>query len=91
MSRYGMVPLEVLTHPTLSSRAVHVYALLAAYAGKKGITEVSNERLAANLGIEERSLQRFLRELTEAGFIRFAAWRPPPSGGGGNAALTVLH
>ncbi len=71
--RWAKVPAAVAHHPTISDRAVHVWAVLARHAGRSGRCWPSRETLAAGVGASVRSVDRALGELAAAGLIERTA------------------
>lgn len=66
---WGVVSQNVMCDPEISVSAKGLYALLCAHADKDGRCFPSNETLAHELGVEERTIQRLLRELVGADVV----------------------
>lgn len=92
------MPAAVAHHPTLTDRAVHVFAALARHADRAGRCWPSRETLASGAGCSVRSVDRALGELTAVGLIertsrgnghggRTSSVTTLTAGGGGWAAV----
>lgn len=66
---YAIAPNAVIRDARLSRDARLLYVLLDGHAGKSGRVRVGDAVLAAELGVSERTLYRYLDELKEAQLI----------------------
>ena len=71
--RWAKVPAAVAHHRSLSDRAVHVFAVLARFAGRTGRCWPSRETVAGAAGVSVRSVGRALGELAAVGLIERTA------------------
>lgn len=65
-----LIPESLLSGTTVSHRAAVLFGVLARFSGKDGLCFPGQIRLAGIFGVTERTVQRWLRELVSAGFIR---------------------
>lgn len=75
---FAAVPYMVLRDARLSIGARLAYAVLLMYAWQQGSCFPGQGRMAADMGVSDRHLRRFLIELREAGYV---AWRKMMPGG----------
>ncbi|MBI3734105.1 MAG: Rrf2 family transcriptional regulator [Chloroflexi bacterium] len=66
---FAALPYVVLRDTRLSIGARLSYAVLLSYAWQKESTFVGQRQMAADMGISERHLRRFLAELSHAQYI----------------------
>lgn len=67
------IPHEVILHPRLTSAAVRLYCVLAAYGAAKEPVDITHRELAAGLNLSPKSLtqvQVHLRRLRDAGYLQ---------------------
>ena len=69
---FAAVPYRVLRDTRLSVGARLSYAVLLSYAWQEGSCFPGQERMAEDLGVSIRHLQRHLEELRDAGYV---AWQ----------------
>jgi hypothetical protein len=67
--RFAVMPLEILRDPGLSDAAKLLYAELDGRVTSKGIQQIRQDTVAANLGWSLRKVQRASAELSKAGHI----------------------
>lgn len=67
---YTQVPNVILDHKDLAPGAKLVYAMLLKYAWNNGFCFPGQERLAADMGVTDRSVRTHLQELQEKGYVR---------------------
>ncbi len=67
--RFAIIPEWILHHPTLSDRAVRLFAVLDRYANDDGTCWPSRVTLAAKMGCSVDSLDRAKAELVDAGAL----------------------
>lgn len=65
---FAIIP-EWLLDSDISAQAVRLYCILARYADKEGHAHPSRQKLAERTHISVKSVDRALRELTEAGAV----------------------
>jgi hypothetical protein len=75
---FAALPYMVLRDTRLSVGARLAYAVLLMYAWQEGSCFPGQKRMAADLGISERNLRRFLSELRGLAYI---SWRKVLPGG----------
>lgn len=80
---YAVAPNAVLRDARLSRDARLLYVVLDGHAGKSGRVRVGDAVVAAELGVSERSLYRYLAELVEVGLVSRK--------GTGRSAITTVH
>lgn len=66
---FAIVPEWLIYHPTLSSNAVRVYAVLARYAGGKGTAWPSYKTIGEHCSFTSRTAKRAVQELLDVGAI----------------------
>lgn len=66
---FSALPYAVLRDSHLSPGARVAYAVLLMYAWQEGSCFPGQKRMAADMGVSERHLRRFLRELGDRGYI----------------------
>jgi hypothetical protein len=66
---YTLIPDRVLADPTLSPGAKLTYTLLLMHAKQKGSCFPGQVTLAEEMGAGERSIRRYMNELTEQGWL----------------------
>jgi DNA-binding GntR family transcriptional regulator len=64
-----MVPNDVLLDATLTPAARAAYAMLASYAWRGAECWPGQETLAEDLGVDDRTVRRYLAELVERGLV----------------------
>lgn len=67
--RYALLPEAVLWSPVLSAGAVRLYATLSRFTDRAGVAWPSRRLLADKLGVSRDTVDRFARELVDAGFV----------------------
>lgn len=68
-SYWAVLTAPVLESEQLSDGAKLFYGKLSRFTGKTGICWASNQTLSQELGVSEKTIQRYVRELRDAGFI----------------------
>ena len=68
-TRYGLVQAEVMKMRGLSIRAKAIYCLLASYTGSETCCSPSISTIANDLGISERLVYKYMKELKGAGLV----------------------
>jgi len=66
---YCVVPAAVMRNPDISAGAKSLYSLLRYYAEHHGFFPGKGE-LAANLGVTLRRVNKWMKELIDAGLVR---------------------
>ena len=66
---FAALPYAVLRNTSLSIGARLTYAVLLSYAWQEDSTFVGQAKMAKDMGISERQLQRYLYELRDSGYI----------------------
>jgi len=66
---FTQIPNYVLRDRSLSLAARLVYTMLLSYAWQEERCFPGQARLAADLGVDERSVRRYLAELRERGYV----------------------
>lgn len=66
---FASLPYMVMRDTTLSLGARMTYAFLLMYAWQEGSTFAGQAKMAADMGVSERHLRRFLTELKDHGYI----------------------
>jgi len=66
---YAVIPMEILESKTLSSTAKLLYGSITGLSRKTGKCYATNKYLSQCIGIEERSIGRPLKELSETEYI----------------------
>src|SRR5918912_2787308 len=69
---FAALPYVVLRDTKLSIGARLTYAVLLSYAWQEDSTFVGQAKMAKDMGISERQLQRYLYELRDSGYIEIA-------------------
>ena len=70
LRNYSIIPIEAVRDPRLyGSAALSVLALLCTYTDQLGVTWVSQERLAKELGVSRPAVSRQIKKLKEYGYI----------------------
>lgn len=67
---FTIVPNCVLLNPSLSANATRLFSVLAHFAGKSANCWPGQERLAATLGVSERTIRDARKELEGEGLVR---------------------
>jgi len=62
-SRFGIVSYDIITSPEITPQAKGLYSLLACYANKNRTCYPSISRLADELNVSRRTVDRLIREL----------------------------
>ena len=62
-NRFGIVAYDILTSPEISPQAKGLYSLLACYANKNRTCYPSISRLADELNVSRRTVDRLIKEL----------------------------
>lgn len=68
-SLYYIIPAEVMHDENLSISEKMIYALISGLANKHGYCFASNEWLEKTLKIQEKQIQRYLKNLEDIGYI----------------------
>lgn len=84
-SAWANIPSKVLFDHDLSDRAKLLYGLISCMSNAYGFAFAKNSTLQRYLGVEERSLQRTLKQLLDRGYIRIE------DGGGGRGMLRKIY
>ena len=84
-SAWANIPSKVLFDHDLSDRAKLLYGLISCMSNAYGFAFAKNYTLQRYLGVEERSLQRTLKQLLDGGYIRIE------DGGGGRGMLRKIY
>ena len=66
---YGMIPKSVMQNKELSINAKAVYAYFCSYTGAGNSCFPSRSKICYDLGISNNSLTKYVRELTNQGYI----------------------
>ena len=66
---FTQIPNYVLRDGSLSLGARLIYTMLLSYAWQEKRCFPGQARLAADLGVDERSVRRYLAELRESGYV----------------------
>ena len=69
-NKYGLVSNTVMRDPDVSLRAKGLYSYLATYADSNNELHVGIDKMAAENGMTQSSVKRFLKELKDKGIIR---------------------
>ncbi len=69
---FAAMPYVVLRDIKLSIGARLSYAVLLSYAWQNDSTFVGQEKMAKDMGISERQLQRYLYELRDGGYVEIS-------------------
>lgn len=85
------IPQALASNPNISPGAKLVYGRLARYAGDDGKCHPAVKTLAAEVGLEARQTQRYLKELKNAGFIEVAVRFKAPGVHDTNGYIFVWH
>lgn len=67
--RYSRLSAAAICDPRLSGEVLRILAMLGVYANSDGLCFPAITSLAANLGVERRTVQRHLRRLEELGYV----------------------
>jgi DNA-binding transcriptional MocR family regulator len=67
---FAVIPIWLLRSPDFSHHAKTVFLHLSSRVNKEGSAWPSQETIAANSGLGERTVQRAVAELREAGLIQ---------------------
>lgn len=84
-SAWANIPSKVLFDHELSDRAKLLYGLISCMSNAYGFAFAKNSTLQRYLGVEERSLQRTLKQLLDGGYIRIE------DGSGGRGMLRKIY
>ena len=68
-SGFAALPYQVLKDKGLSIGARMAYAFLLMYGWQEGSAFAGQEKMAEEMGVSERQMQRYLYELRDAGYI----------------------
>lgn len=68
--RFGIVSYDIITSPEITPQAKALYSTLACYANKERICYPSIARLADELNISVRTVDRLIKELKIKGCIK---------------------
>ena len=85
MSRFAIVPTEVLRHPALTPQDKLVLTVLSSYADTEGYCWPSVATLSADSGLSERSVQYALRHLQEVMVVEVQRYQREDGGQGSNS------
>ena len=66
---FAQIPDELICDTAVSAGAVRLWALLQRYANGGGIAWPGQDTLAEHLGVSERSIQNYIRELSQTGWL----------------------
>ena len=69
---FAALPYVVLRDTKLSIGARLTYAVLLSYAWHEDSTFVGQEKMAKDMGISDRQIQRYLYELRDGGYIEIS-------------------
>lgn len=69
VSGFTQVPNAILRSPDLTPAAKMTYAMLLSYAWQNDYCFPGQERLANNIGVSDRSVRTYLKELEEKGLL----------------------
>lgn len=67
---FTAIPNYILSNPAVSFGARLTYSLLLSYAWKQNSCFPGQDKLSADLGVNKRSVVRYLQELEDLGFIK---------------------
>ena len=67
---FAALPYMVLRDTRLSVGARLAYAVVLIYAWQEGFTFAGQEKMASDIGIRQRQLRNYLRDLEQHGYIR---------------------
>lgn len=84
-SAWANIPAMILFDRNLTDRAKLLYGLISCMSNNLGYAFARNSTLQRYLGVEERSLQRTLRQLQDGGYIRIE------DGNGGRGILRKIY
>jgi Mn-dependent DtxR family transcriptional regulator len=65
-----MVPNTLFTDPTLELQDIRTWCFLCLYARGRDSCDVTDVKMAEDMGVNERTIKRSLARLDGAGFIR---------------------
>lgn len=83
-SAWANIPARVLFDREISDRAKLLYGLISCMSNSYGFAFAKNSTLMRYLNVEERSLQRTLKQLLDGGYIRIE------DGSGGRGTLRKI-
>lgn len=83
-SAWANIPARVLFDREISDRAKLLYGLISCMSNSYGFAFAKNSTLMRYLNVEERSLQRTLKQLLDSGYIRIE------DGSGGRGTLRKI-
>lgn len=69
VSGFTQVPNAILRSPDLTPAAKMTYAMLLSYAWQNDYCFPGQERLAGDIGVSDRSVRTYLKELEEKGLL----------------------
>lgn len=84
-SAWANIPARVLFDKNLGDRAKLLYGLISCMSNSYGFAFAKNSTLQRYLNVEERSLQRTLKQLLDGGYIRI------DDGAGGRGTLRKIY
>lgn len=84
-SAWANIPARILFDREISDRAKLLYGLISCMSNSYGFAFAKNSTLMKYLGVEERSLQRTLKQLLDGGYIRIE------DGAGGRGTLRKIY
>ena len=69
LRKYSILPFNAVMDKRINrTRALHVLAALCSYVDRNGVTFVSQDRLAADLGISRQAVNKQLKLLFDLGY-----------------------
>ncbi|MDY0873113.1 helix-turn-helix domain-containing protein [Dongia rigui] len=68
--RFARLPAAAVSDRRLSGDDLRALCAIAIYVNRKGTCWVSTERLAQDLGLHRRSIQRHVKRLIDLGYLR---------------------
>lgn len=71
--KFAVLPIRAITDKNVSRQAFRVLAAVCSYANRNGFTWVSQDTLAADLGITQQSLSQQIVALKQSGYIEETA------------------
>lgn len=71
--KFAVVPIRAIKDKNISDRTMRVLTLIASYANRNGFTWVSQETLAADLGITRQAISLHVVALKDAGLLEETA------------------
>jgi len=76
LRKYSILPFNAVMDKRINrTRALHVLAALCSYVDRNGVTFVSQDRLAADLGISRQAVNKQLTILKDLGYWVYARKR----------------